>query len=99
MRKWILYSIGFIVLWNLLTRRPNGVYTEVNGQLVPMPPQQAFNAVMASLPQQPGYGSPYNQPLNYNYNPNYSNPTQPGMYQNQYYPPSGQFQSNYSAPH
>lgn len=102
LRRMVLYSIGIVVLWNLLTRRPNPAYQEMNGQLIPMSPEQVYNGFMAA-PQHSGYayGSPYSQGQQYNYNLN-PNP-QPAAYQAQYYPtrsanqpPPGHFQSNYA---
>lgn len=97
LKRWILYSIGILVLWNLLTRRPHRAYTEYNGQLIPIQSHQGFNSILYS----PSYDSSLATP--YNYNPYFN--SQSGTYQAQYYPsrssnqpPPGYFQSNYAPP-
>lgn len=105
MRNLALYSLGFITLWILFTRRPVTQYTEVNGNLVPVvmpmmyPPNAGYPQQMHQQPAY-NYGSPYAQAVPaYSYNPN---PSQ-GGYQHQYYPTRSQnqyqpgtMQSNYA---
>lgn len=84
MRRMFLYSLGIMLFWMLFTRRPNQVYEEMNGNLVPISPQQIYSMAQPAY-SGPGaaYGSPY---------PAY--PQQVGQYQ--YQVPQQTPQQNYA---
>jgi hypothetical protein len=97
LKKIALYSLGFFTFWLFFTRRPHSLYTEVNGQLIPVPDQLAYDMMRPQSAPTGGPGSAYGSP--YNYNPSMAHP--PTYSQNFYASPQAQhnyppnYQSNY----
>ena len=78
-----LFLFGFLLFWNIFTRNPAPVFTEVNGKLVPMQMPNFQNPYPQQQPMQQQYQQPYQQPYQQTpqqpaqYTPNYQ---QPGQY-------------------
>ena len=60
-----LYFAGFLVIWWLISRRPNEIYQEINGRLMPVD-RLLYEQQYMQQQQQQRYGNPMNPYGNYN---------------------------------